>query len=675
MTRRHRLLAAAVAAPLIALSLATAAPVQAASSPDSRRVLPGTHPAWAQPSADQGPVQSAAPVSVRIYLAGRDQAGLEAFARAVSDPHSDQYRQYLTPEELKERFGTSPEQVAAVRGWLASTGLTVTGETEHYLVASGTAEQAQQAFGVQLHSFRRGAETYQAPDADASVPSDVAGAVLAVYGLNTAPHQVHHGGGEGRPGAAAGPARRDTLPGPASAFVNSGPFSDYYGSNPATGTPPAYGQVQPYALHGYDGAHLRSAYGAAATGLTGEGVTVAIIDAYDSPTLGDDVTTYAAAHGDAPYGKDQLLRYDPLMWTHTQAPSDADPTGCGAQGWYGEQTLDVEAVHAVAPSAAIRYVGATSCQDPDMIDALQRVVDAHLADIVSNSWGEAESDSDPALDPVYGQIFRSGAAQGIGFYFSSGDDGDDEAATGKKQTDMPASLDWATAVGGTSLGLDRDAAYSFETGWGTHKAALAADGQSWVNFPGPFTSGAGGGTSARVPQPAYQRKVVPTSLSGANGGRNRVVPDIAAVADPNTGFLVGQTQTFPDGTVRYSEYRIGGTSLAAPVIAGLQALAQQAAGCALGFANPAIYDRFGSSSYHDVTDHPFGPDVELAEVRVDFVNGVNAADGTATSIRSLGKDSSLHAVPGYDDVTGVGTPTADYLTSYADDHRARPRQH
>ncbi|MER5636161.1 S53 family peptidase [Kitasatospora sp. NPDC002227] len=665
MTRRQRMVAAA-AVPLLALGLA--GPVGAATEPHHRVVVPGTHPAWALPSADLGPVRTSAPVTVRVYLAGRDAAGLDSFARDVSDPHSDQYRHYLTPQQVQERFAPSPEQTAKVRTWLASNGLTVSGGTDHYLVAEGTVEQAQQAFDVQLHSYRRGAHTYQAPDAEASVPADLASSVLAVYGLNTAPHQVHHGAGAthqpAKPPAHNRAVPGDTLPGPAPAFVNSGPFSPYFGATPATGTPAAYGKVQPYVIKGYDGAQLRSAYGAAATGLTGKGVTVAVIDAYDSPTLDADAAQYAAAHGDAPYALGQLRHDDPAEWTHTQDPTDADPTGCGAQGWYGEQTLDVEAVHAVAPEAGIQYVGAASCQDPDMIDALRRVVDGHLADIVSNSWGEAEGGSDPALDPVYEEIFRCGAAQGMGFYFSSGDDGDDLASTGKKQTDMPASLDYVTAVGGTSLGLDKNDKYVFETGWGTLKAPLSVDRASWVNFPGPFTSGAGGGTSARVKQPWYQRKVVPKALAQANGGRNRVVPDLAAVADPNTGFLVGQTQEFPDKSTRYSEYRIGGTSLAAPVISAIQALAQQAAGAPLGFANPAIYARSNTSAFHDVTDHPFGPNVELAEVRVDFANGTDDKDGFLTSLRSLGKDSSLHAVAGYDDVTGVGSPTADYLKSY-----------
>jgi hypothetical protein len=95
----------------------------------------------------------------------------------------------------------------------------------------------------------------------------------------------------------------------------------------------------------------------------------------------------------------------------------------------------------------------------------------------------------------------------------------------------------------------------------------------------------------------------------------------------------------------------------------VQALAQEArGGKAIGFANPSIYSKFGSKVYHDVTDKPTGTD--LAVARVDFVNGFDASGGLATSVRSLGKDSSLSAVKGYDDVTGVGTPANGYVESY-----------
>ncbi|GGM18438.1 hypothetical protein GCM10010129_73260 [Streptomyces fumigatiscleroticus] len=99
------------------------------------------------------------------------------------------------------------------------------------------------------------------------------------------------------------------------------------------------------------------------------------------------------------------------------------------------------------------------------------------------------------------------------------------------------------------------------------------------------------------------------------------------------------------------------------MIAAVQALAQEARGGeAIGFANPVIYAGHGSKAYHDVTDVPTGS--ELAVARVDFVNGCDSTDRLVTSVRSLGKDTSLKAVEGYDDVTGVGSPANDHVRSY-----------
>jgi subtilase family serine protease len=387
-------------------------------------------------------------------------------------------------------------------------------------------------------------------------------------------------------------------------------------------------------------------------------VTVAVVDAYHSPTLTADASTYAGRNGDAPYRNGQLSSVDAPAWTDTDA--------CGAAGWYGEQSLDVEAVHAVAQDADIAYVGAASCEDSDLLAALNTVVDRHLADIVSDSWGEPESAADPAMDPAFDQAFSTGALEGIGFYFSSGDDGDDKASTGTKQAESPASRPGVTAVGGTSLAVGADDGYQWETGWGTAGSRLNAAGTRWSTaLPGTFDDGAGGGASTRVAQPSYQRGAVPAALSQKGSGpAMRTVPDISAVADPTTGFLIGLTQTWPDGTVKYGEFRIGGTSLAAPVIAGIQALAQQAQGFPIGFANPALYDRRGTADLHDVTDHPLGPDSRLAAVRVDYRNGVDGSGGTYTTLQSLGHDSSLTAVPGYDEVTGLGSPAPAYLRSF-----------
>ncbi|MGA5206956.1 S53 family peptidase [Streptomyces variegatus] len=625
--------------PMLVGALALGIPTAHAADHPLRDLLSGTRPVWATARADKGAASDGARVSARVYLAGKDAAGLAAYARAVSDPDSASYGEYLTAKQAQARFGATKAQVAAVKSWLTAAGLKVTGVTRHYVSVSGDVAAAEKAFGTQLHNFAKGSKTYRAPASAASVPQVLADAVLTVTGLDNAPHMATHD---------------DQLPPPDTVFRNAGPFSSYYGSKTASTLPSAYGKKLPYAVKGYTGKQLRAAYGAGTR--TGKGVRVAITDAYASPTIAYDAGTYAKRNGDAAWKTGRLHQVLPQKYTDTK--------DCSASGWYGEETLDVEAVHAVAPAADVTYVGAASCGDGDLLDALGKVVDNHLADIVSNSWGEVEAVQTPDLAAAYDQVFQLGAVEGIGFYFSSGDDGDEVASSGTKQVDSPANSAWVTAVGGTSLAVGKDDTYLWETGWGTDKADLSADGRSWTGFPGSFTSGAGGGTSRTVAEPSYQRGVVPDALAKANGADgNRVVPDIAAIADPNTGFLVGQTQSSPDGKKQaYSEYRIGGTSLAAPTIAALQALAQEARGKAIGFANPAIYAKAGSKVYHDVTDNPTGSG--LAVARLDFVNGYDATGGLSTSVRSLGKDSSLTAVKGYDDVTGVGTPASGYVESY-----------
>ncbi|GHJ38066.1 protease pro-enzyme activation domain-containing protein [Streptomyces sp. TS71-3] len=631
--------------PLLTGALALGIPAaHADQNPGARQALKGAKPLWATGKSDQGSTADSNKVQARVYLAGRDAAGLAAYARSVSDPDSASYGRFLSAKEAQERFGATAEQIRAVKSWLKDAGLSVTATTRHYVEVSGDVAAAEKAFGTQLHNYRKGAGTYRAPQQTPTAPASLEGAVLTVTGLDNAPHKADH---------------KDELPPPGAVFRNAGPFSSYYGSNPASTLPEAYGSTAPYATKGYTGEQLRAAYGAG--NRTGKGVTVAITDAYASPTIEQDSAQYAKRNGDARYKGGQLTQVLPGAYTHTAADD------CDASGWYGEESLDVEAVHAVAPASNVVYVGAASCYDDDLLDSLSKVVDSHLADIVSNSWGDLEANQTPDVAAAYDQVFQMGAIEGIGFYFSSGDNGDEVAHTGTKQVDVPASSAWVTSVGGTSLAVGRGDAYKWETGWGTGKAALSDDGKSWKDVPGAFNGGAGGGTSKNVAQPFYQQGVVPDSLAKANGGAlpMRTVPDISAIADPNTGFLVGQTQTFPDGSQQYSEYRIGGTSLAAPTIAGIQALAQQAhGGRPLGFANPAIYDRYGSKAYHDVTDHPVNGAEGLAVVRVDYANSFDDSEGLLTSLRTLGKDSSLIASTGYDDVTGVGSPAPGYVESY-----------
>ena len=298
-------------------------------------------------------------------------------------------------------------------------------------------------------------------------------------------------------------------------------------------------------------------------------------------------------------------------------------------------------------------MAASSCDDSDLLNALNGIIDGQTADIITNSWGGVGEIVSPELGVAYDNAFVQAAIQGIGVFFSSGDSGDEVDNSGERQADFPATNPWVTAVGGTSIGIGARNDYLFETGWGTTRSILT-NGAWTPALPGVHLYGAGGGTSQFVAEPRYQKGVVPDSLANffGTGFRGRVVPDIAAIADPQTGFLVGQTQTFPDGSVKYSEYRIGGTSLSSPIMAGIEALADQNAGHAHGFANPAIYRLAGSGAVRDVVN----PAATLSVVRVDFINSVDATGGLRTSLRTLNQTESLATAPGYDDVTGIGSP-------------------
>src|SRR5207237_966126 len=120
-----------------------------------------------------------------------------------------------------------------------------------------------------------------------------------------------------------------------------------------------------------------------------------------------------------------------------------------------------------------------------------------------------------------------------------------------------------------------------------------------------------------------------------------------------------QTQTFEDGVARYSEYRIGGTSLSSPIVAGIMALADQAAGAPHGFASPAFYRLAGGGAYHDVS----APRSTVAVVRADYADPADVTSPLLYSLRTMDQTLSLRTTAGYDDVTGLGTPTGSFIAA------------
>jgi subtilase family serine protease len=286
---------------------------------------------------------------------------------------------------------------------------------------------------------------------------------------------------------------------------------------------------------------------------------------------------------------------------------------------------------------------------------MNHVVDFHLGQIVSNSYGFPTEFLPPGFIKPFEDTLVQAIAEGIGVYFSSGDSGDETVRFGFAVTDYPASSPHVTAVGGTSLAVDASHNRVFETGWGVsnyncNTSTLVCTRTAWQ-------AGAGGGISCIFPKPSYQSGAgVPAASAGTqcSGFVGRGVPDIAALADAQTGYLVGQTQTFQSchGTVvKYDEYRLGGTSLSCPIIAGIMALSDQKAGSAHGFANPFFYANPGK--FTDI-----GP-VKTAVARRNFNNSVDDCNGTADRLRTFNDFSgspTQSTGTGWDDVTGLGVP-------------------
>jgi subtilase family serine protease len=622
----RRVSAAAVSGMLLAGLLGGTA----TAAPSGRAQLSGNVPPWATAANFKQAADTTANVGFRVYLGWTNPQGAAAIAQAVSDPHSPSYGHYLTPAQFRKQFAPAQASVNAVTSWLRSSGFTIdyTPQNNHYVAAEGTLAQAAAAFGTTFGMYAYQGDVLLSPASDLTIPATLSGIVEGVVGLDdtAALVQTDHVVDRNAPPTAG---FRNAPPLPLSWGLLSSPYAFPNGFT-------AFAGNVPWTVKGYTPAQIKGAYGI--SGYDGAGQTVAIIDAYASPTILSDVNKWSANRGLPTMNPAQLKQVvAPGTYNRPQVVNKRkfvqDP-----QGWYGEETLDVEAVHGMAPAANIVFVGApNNYQDLDA--AMNHVVDQHLAQIVTNSYGFTTEALHPGFIKPLEDTLIQAAAEGIGVYFSSGDNGDETSIMGYATPDWPASSPWVTAVGGTSLGINASNAIALETGWGTH--SYSCDIVTLVCTDAGWLYGAGGGVSVLFAKPWYQ-----SALSGTG----RAVPDVSALADPQTGLLIGQTQAFPDGNY-YDEYRIGGTSLASPIFAGLMALADQKAGSPHGFANPLFYANPGS--FNDILS------IKTAVARRNFVNGVDGTAGTVDRLRTFDDyrgSPTQHTGSGWDNVTGLGTP-------------------
>jgi subtilase family serine protease len=319
---------------------------------------------------------------------------------------------------------------------------------------------------------------------------------------------------------------------------------------------------------GYGPSDLLAAYGlAAAAASNGANQTIAIVDAYDDPNAESDLAVYRSTFGLPPCTTaNGCFRKVNQSGTKKYPRADA--------GWAEEISLDLDMASAVCPKCHILLVEATSPTMANLGAAVNRAVTLG-ATVISNSYGGSEYSTEATDESRY---FNH---PGVAITVSSGDAG--------FGVEFPAASRYVTAVGGTSLTRSSSARGFAESVW----------------------SGAGSGCSTRIGKPGWQQDA---SCS------RRTVADVAAVADPNTGVAVYDTyRVRPAGWLVF-----GGTSVAAPVVAAVYALA--------GNMSSVSY---GSFSYSHLS---------------------SIFDVTGGSNGSCGGSYLCAGLPGYDGPTGNGTP-------------------
>ena len=628
-----------------------------------------------------GAVAARSPVSFDLVLKLRNASGAAAFVRAVSSPGSREFHHYLSDAQWVARYGPTRSEVAKAESWLRANHFSVTSVPKDRLFISttGTALRVERTFGVKLGYYMVTGHKVRLASGALSIPASMADVISGAAGVNESVATTGLAQAE-----ASKSAKPDQEPPPPAGFRNPQPCSKYWGQKIDTADSGSlyapYTAPLPYDICGYKPAQLRGAYGLAhsvATGTDGKGVTLAIVDAYDSPTLLSDAQLYFKLNDPShPLSSSQFTNIPPAT-----VGNEAE---CAASGWYPEQALDVESSHSMAPGANIQFVGAQDCFDSSLLAAENTAISSG-ASVVSNSWGDALGDlfTDAATKTAFDNTFMVAASTGVSILFSSGDDGDNFAISGLAVPDYPATSPFVTAVGGTTLEVNASRSRLAEYGWSTAKQTLCTPATAPPSCGSATTPagqlawqvGGGGGTSYYYTQPYYQAPVVPAALALRNEPLFgpvplRVIPDISMDADAQTGMLIGLTQTFPDGTY-YDQFKEGGTSLASPLLAGVIADADQAAGLPLGFLNPVLYKAYlkTPSAFFDVTA-PANPDA-AAVIRVDYANTVDSSDGYIVSVRAINyagpetycdgtgncatRNVTLTATPGFDSLTGLGS--------------------
>jgi len=520
-----------------------------------------------------GPASPTDQVAFDLVLASRDAEGSARLARDLYDPTSPDYRRFLTPHEIGRRFGPTDATLARVREVLDTVGVEVISMPiqRTRLSVAGSASTVGEFLGVPIELWQdpRSGMTYHATSTSPEVPAALTGVVSAVTGLSPW-LTISHISPEDAPAI----PERGLAPGDLALAYDYQSLWDQ--------------------------------------GIDGTGTSVGILQfGLDTD---EDLAVYDAAFG--------IQGPTPM-----RVPVNGGLSPDAPVGFHQEATLDTQVVRAVAPGTQIIVYGFPA-RGTSFGAAMDAIVEHGQTQFVSLSYGRCYAGPYVGIEMVNDlhRGLEAAALAGVTLMVASGDWGafschPFDPTDHRETTDFPGCTQYALSVGGTMLDLNPDGTYRRETGWEDYLS----------------TGGTGGGINRIVgpdqqpvePKPDYQLGVPGIDESVPF----RHCPDVSAVADGTTGYLVFQTDP-ESGEASWSV--VGGTSASTPLWAGVMALVQQQAQAEgierIGFLNPLLYGVKAS--------HP--------DAFNDVVRGGN-----------LVADSG----PGWDAATGVGTPVVSVLSN------------
>lgn len=444
---------------------------------NSFAILKGNTRPEARAEFDRGAVAADFPMKGMLLVLRRgadQQAAFDAFVQSEYETGSPNYHQWLTPEEVGEKFGPAQEDIGSISQWLTSQGFTVDGVTKDRMTIrfSGTAGQVRTAFHTEIHHLSVKGENHIANMSDPAIPAALTPVVIGVQALhNFFPRPMHRLGGQVQMDEQTHTWKRVENGGGVSGKVTNGraaAMSLKPDFNTGGGTPAAIEDISPY-----DFATIYNVLPLwqAATPITGAGQTIAIVGTSNINLA--DVTAFRAAFGLPAYpasptssqpGVEVVI--PPATTDPGDCPGAASPTSTCAGGLL-ENSVDVEWSGSVATGAHIILVASSPgsgndyTSDPVWISS-SYIVDNDLAPIMNVSYGECELGLGTAGNAGYNTLWQTAASEGIAVFVAAGDEGAASCDAGLDTTTPygaqfgrsvsgVASTPYNTAVGGTDF--------------------------------------------------------------------------------------------------------------------------------------------------------------------------------------------------------------------------------